>query len=149
MTTGANGLPVSPALFVALFAIAFPLFWIAISGLIASMGWRGLAASYAATSDPPLSARRIRFASLRIGDSLRAANYGSCIDGWVTQSGLWLRPFLFFRPFHPMLFLPWARIEAVSEEKRFMSSYVRVRLAGDVPDLLLRGALGRAVFDRK
>jgi hypothetical protein len=146
---GANGLPVSPELFVALFAVAFPFFWIAIIALIANLGWSKVARAYPATSDPPYSARRWRFVSLNIGGSLRSPNYASSVEGWTAESGFWLRPFLVFRPFHPTIYVPWARVQSVERERRLVGERVRVKLAGDVPDLLFVGALGRALLDRQ
>lgn len=146
--TSAGGQTIDPAIIVPLALLAFPLFWIAILGIIASAGWRAVAAAYPATSDPPLSARRVRFGSLSIGGKLMSPNYGSSVDGWFAQAGFWLRPVLPFRPFHPMIFVPWARVESIEEERRLLRNLVRVRLAGDVPDLLLLGSLGRAALER-
>jgi hypothetical protein len=148
MTTGANGLPVSPELFVALFAVAFPFFWLAIIALIATRGWRQVARVYSATSDPPYSARRWRFVTLSIGSSFGSPNYGSSVMGWTSETGFWLRPFLLFRPFHPTIHVPWAKVRSVERERRLIGQRVRVRLAGDVPDLLFVGALGHAMLDR-
>jgi hypothetical protein len=149
MSPGGEGLPVSPALFAALLAVAFPFFWFAIIAMIANMGWRRVAQAYPATSDPPYSARRWRFVSLNIGGSLRSPNYGSSVEGWTSDSGLWLRPFLIFRPFHPTIYLPWAKIISVERERRLVGERVRVKLAGEVPDLLFVGALGRALLERQ
>lgn len=145
---GAEGLPVSPGLFVTLFAVAFPFFWLAIIGLIANMGWRRVARAYPATSDPPYSARRWRFVSLNIGGSMRSPNYGSSVEAWTTDTGFWLRPFLVFRPFHPTIHVPWAKVVSVARERQLIGERVRVKLAGDVPDLIFVGALGRALLDR-
>jgi len=148
MSPGGEGLPVSPALFAALFVVAFPFFWLAIIGLIANLGWRRVARAYPATSDPPLSARRWRFVSLNIGGSMRSPNYGASVEAWTAESGLWLRPFLVFRPFHPTIYIPWARIVSVERERRLVGAQVRLKLAGEVPDLIFVGALGRALLDR-
>jgi hypothetical protein len=148
MNPGGDGLPVSPELFAALFAVAFPFFWIAIIALIANRGWRQIAQAYPATSDPPLSARRWRFVSLNIGGSMRSPNYGSSVVAWTTETGFWLRPWLVFRPFHPTIYIPWARVVSVTRERRLVGERIRVTLAGDVPELLFVGALGRAMLDR-
>lgn len=148
MSPGGEGLPVSPGLFVALFAVAFPFFWLAIIALIANMGWRRVARAYPASSDPPFAARRWRFVSLNIGGSLRSPNYGSSVEAWTSDSGFWLRPFLIFRPFHPTIYVPWAKIVSVTRERQLIGERARVKLAGEVPDLLFVGALGRALLDR-
>ena len=148
MTGGGEGLPVSPALFFALFAVVFPFFWLAVIALIANLGWRRVACAYPAASDPPLSARRWRFVSLNIGGSMRSPNYGSSVEAWTSESGFWLRPLLPFRPFHPTIFVPWPQVRSVERERRLVGERVRVKLAGEVPDLLFVGALGRALLDR-
>lgn len=148
MSWTTNALPFPPELFVALFVIVFPFFWIAILGVIAVTGWRKVEAQYPATSDPPPTARQVRFANLNLGGSMASPNYGGCITAWLSEMGLWLRPILPFRPFHPMIFIPWARVQSVESERAFLASRVRVKLAGNVPDLLLNGALGEAVLER-
>jgi hypothetical protein len=142
-----NELPVSPALIVGLFLLVFPLFWIAVIGLIANFGWRGVASFYPATSDPPFSARRVRFASLSLGSSFMSPQYGSSINAWLSEAGMWLRPVLPFRPFHPMIYVPWARTRSIESERFLFTNRVRIRMLDDMPDLLLRGALGRAALE--
>lgn len=147
--TSAGGIEaIDPRILVPLFFLAFPFFWIAVLGVIASQGWRALAAVYPATSDAPLSARRVRRGSLSIGGKLMSPNYGSSIDGWFTQTGFWLRPILPFRPFHPMIFIPWTRVDSIEETRRMLSKGARIRLTGNVPDLLLFGSLGRAALEQ-
>lgn len=149
--TGPAGqeLPVPPWIVVALFALFFPVLWVAVLRIIASMGWSQVAAAYPAMSDPPPSARRVRWGSMRIGRGVMAANYGSTITGWLSDSGLWLRPSLSFRPFHPMIYIPWARAQSIEEERVFLFKRVRVTLAGDVPELRFTGRLGRAVLEHR
>lgn len=147
--TDGGGEAINPAIIVPLFFLAFSIFWIAIVGIIASLGWRAIAAAYPATSDAPLSARRVRFGSLSIGGTLMSPNYGSSIDGWFSQTGFWLRPILPFRPFHPMIHVPWTRVVSIEQERKWLRKIVRVRLAENVPDLLLVGSLGRAALERR
>ncbi|MDF2384715.1 hypothetical protein JMG10_24800 [Nostoc ellipsosporum NOK] len=149
MSAAGQGLPVSPELFAALFLLVFPFFWLAIIALVANQGWRKVARAYPATSDPPYSARRWRFVSLNIGGSLRSPNYASSVQGWTSESGFWLRPFLLFRPFHPTIHVPWTGVESVERERRLVGERVRVKLAGEVPDLLFVGALGHALLERQ
>ncbi|RYD50906.1 MAG: hypothetical protein EOP60_11115 [Sphingomonadales bacterium] len=144
----ADALPIPVGAIVALFLAAFPIFWCAILWLIAGMGWRRLANAYPANSDPPDSADRIRFATLALGASVRSANYSGSINAWLAPSGLWLRPILPFRPFHAMVFIPWAHVRSVASERRMLMKLVRVALGGDVPDLVLSGRLAQAVLDR-
>ena len=147
MTGAADALPLPVGVIVVLFLAAFPLFWCAILWLIAAMGWRGLADAYPANSDPPDSAERVLFATLAIGATLRAANYGGAVNTWLSPSGMWLRPILPFRPFHPMVFIPWAHVRSVASERKMLMTQVRVVLGGDVPDLMLSGRLAQAVLD--
>ena len=146
--SGATGVLFTAGVVVALFFLIFPLFWCAIVGLIARMGWRRLAAAYPATSDPPYSATRIRFATISIGDAIAGPNYGSSINAWLSETGLWLRPILLFRFSHPMIFIPWAGVQSVESERRFLVSRAHVRLESGMPDLWLSGRLGRVVLER-
>ena len=148
MDGAADALPVPVGVIVALSFAAFPVFWCAVMWVIAAMGWRRLADAYPATSDPPDSARRVNLATLTIGASIRAANYGGVINAWLSPSGLWLRPILPFRPFHAMVFIPWAEVRGVAGERRMGTTRARVTLRRDVPELLLSGRLGQAVLDR-
>lgn len=133
----------------ALFALIFPVFWVAILRIIASMGWSQVAAAYPAMSDPPSSARRVWWGSMTIGRGVMTANYGSNMTGWLSDTGLWLRPSLCFRLFHPMIYIPWARAQSIEEVRVFLFRRVRVTLAGDVPELRFVGRLGRAVLEHR
>jgi hypothetical protein len=144
-----DALPLPLGAFVALAVLAFLLFWVALVWLIGQFGWKRLADAFEASSDPPQSSRRIRWGSLTILSSpMRKANYGGCIDAWLSETGLWLRPMLVFRINHPMLCIPWARIQSVTEERIFGFRRVRVALGTGVPDLMLAGRLAQAVLER-
>ena len=137
-----------PEFLFALFPIVFPLFWVAVLAFIALQGWRSVESAYSATSDPPLSARRVYWGSMSFGGSLMSPSYSSCINAWISETGLWLRPSLLFRPFHPMIFIPWARMASIGSERALLLfRRTRIKLVGDVPDLLLAGRLGRAVLE--
>ena len=128
--------------------LGFPLFWTGIVWLVGQFGWKRLAEGFEATSDPPLSSRRIRWGTLALLKSpLRKANYGGCINAWLSETGLWLRPMLVFRINHPMLHLPWARIQGIREERILGFRRVRVTLGNGMPDLLLAGRLAQAVLE--
>lgn len=144
-----NALPFPPEAFVALFLVAFPLMWVLVLWFIAALGWRRVEAVYPATSDPPLSAPRLTWASMNIAGPLGGANYSNCVNAWLSDTGLWLRPSLLFRPFHPMIFIPWTQVRSVERRRVLLFESVHVELAGDAPDLRLMGRLGNAVLERR
>jgi hypothetical protein len=144
-----NALPFSPEVFAALFAIGFPLFWLVILRIIAALGWEGIEAAFPATSDPPASARRVRWGSLSVGGGMMGPNYNSCINAWLGEAGFWLRPSLMFQVFHPMIYIPWAHVQSIECKRVLFFESARVKLGGGVPDLLLRGKLARAVLEHR
>ena len=142
---GGGQVGVLPLALLALLPAAFVAFWVLVIALIARAGWARLADEYAATGDPPSGAKRLYWQSLSVGTGLLAPNYSGCINAWITAEALYLRPALFFRPFHPMLRLRWAEMASVERHGRLLSRHMRVVLRGDAPALGLAGRLGIAV----
>jgi hypothetical protein len=146
MTAGTGDLHLTPWAFNTLFVLAIPIIWVAALAMISSSGWREIADAYPAFSDPPPNARRVLWGSMMLGGALTGVNYGSCINGWFSSAGLWLRPSLLFRPFHPMVEIPWSQMQWAEPERRLLWSGVNIGLAREGPDIWLGGRLGRAVL---
>jgi hypothetical protein len=102
--------------------LLIPLFWLAISGLLSSLGgWRLLAETFQAPPDFRLKSRdRFRFKSIQLR-ALRffPANYNGCVTLGVTDSGLYASVFFPFRFMHPPLLIPWRDITGW-QEGRFL-----------------------------
>lgn len=130
-------------LVVALFVPTFILMWVLVARIISLMGWTRLAASYAATNEPSPNAKKLTWQSLSFGPGVMSTNYNSCINAWLDHEGLYLRPSLMFRLFHPMLFLRWNQMQSVEETRLFLFKRIKVQMAGDVPAILAAGRLGQ------
>ena len=99
-----------------LFPVVFIMMWCSVLFAIAKFsGWSRLSEKYICRDSPPLSWKP--FCSGSFGFS----NYNSSL--WVAFSaeGLYLKtgPLFFFRPFHPVICIPWSAIESVQEKQIF------------------------------
>lgn len=116
------------------FAFAFPLFWIAVSLLLAHMGgWAKLAEKYPEVRnrvESPSETYRMR------SGSVGATNYSKCLNLRVYDDGLRVSVLLPFRIGHPPLFIPWDQFHSVSEKRvlffRFIDAYVGMPVVANV-----------------
>jgi hypothetical protein len=105
------------------FPYAFPLVFAAVWLLalrVASLmaGWDRLARRYRA--DGPFDGRLFRFQSAWFR---WATHYGGCMTFGVSPAGLYMVPFLPFRPFHPALLIPWAAVTPAGPRGTFLRRY--------------------------
>jgi hypothetical protein len=102
-----------------LFPIAFVGFWFAIAYLLSFVsGWRALAAHYA--TDRPPAGVQFGFSSA----SLRGVSFRGSLNLAVAGEGLFLWPFLLFRPAFTRLFVPWSDLTATAGKRWFLSYVV-------------------------
>jgi hypothetical protein len=137
-----NEIPAS--VFFALFVPFFLGMWILVARILSAFGWSKLADRYTALSAPSPDAKKILWQSASFGDTAMSPNYSSCINAWVDSNGIYLRPSLMFRLFHPMLFLRWNDLQIVEEVNSFFVKSVKIRIAGITPILVARGRLATA-----
>lgn len=128
----------SPIFFVAL--------WVAASRIISWLGWSPLAARFAFDRPLPDDVKRYGSQSLSIGESL-FANYNNCVNIWIDQRGLYMRPQIFFRLFHPMLHIRWDQIAKVEVREGFLNRGARLVFRSDTRTITMRGRSGRAIID--
>lgn len=128
-----------------LFPFAFALLWVGVIAIIAQFGWGRFARWYAAGISTPAGAPDLRWQTLRMGTWPWAANYGNCVNAWLRDDGLYLRPALPFRMFHPTLRLRWGDFKSVEPGKLLWRPRVQLRVRHDLPPLDLFGRLGEAV----
>ena len=118
-------------------AVGFVAFWSGVVALIGLMGWRPLAACYAADAWPEAGEGvRLSGQSGQVGLS----SYSGVLNAVLTEGGLYLRPMALFAVNHPPLFIPW--VEMGAAEQGFFGG-VRLQLDGGA--LTLYGRLGRMV----
>ncbi len=135
-----------PALLFPLALLAFVAFWSLIVGLIAAMGWRRFSSRQTSDVDIPVRAEHIGFGSMSIGDGLfTAANYSGCINFYIAPSGLFMRPLILFRMFHPALRFAWNDIRSITQGKQFFARYYALDFGPDLPSILVSdGVMSKA-----
>ncbi|HMS20247.1 hypothetical protein [uncultured Sphingorhabdus sp.] len=139
---------ISPALFVPLFMLAFVVMWIIVARFLSLFGWSTLAEHHLAVADPSPNAKRLLWQSMSIGPGFFAVNYGSCINAWFEREGMFLRPSMMFRLFHPMLFLRWNQVQSVEESNFLLFKRVKLQMKGGTPPISATGRLGREIQEQ-
>ena len=131
-------IPFLPVFFVAL--------WTGIIFILSQMGWSPLAQSFSTQSRP--TGKTFPMASA----SINGCNYNNCLTARVTESGLWLQPWLPFRMFHPALIIPWQAFTAFEEQKilwaRRLSTTVATPEGRRVKLVLMPRALEIAIIEK-
>lgn len=105
--------PAQIALLAPLFPVFFVSLWLFVCFVISFAGWRTLSLHFRAASRP--DGQNFPMQGAEIG----MAQYNGCLSLVVAENGLWMRPWLPFRAFHPPLLLPWRAFESAKTEKRF------------------------------
>lgn len=105
--------PIQIALFAPLFPIFFVSLWVFVCFVISLAGWRTLSRHFRAQLKP--NGQNFPMQGAEIG----LAQYNGCLSLVIAENGLWMRPWLPFRAFHPPLLLPWRAFGAAKVEKRF------------------------------
>ena len=124
-------------------AIIFPLFfvtmWCLVLKLLSVMsGWARLAGTF--ETRHTFSGKFYRFQSAR----MKKVSFNSMLGMGVSDKGLYLCPFVVFRPFHKPLLIPWGEIKA-EPVKMFFSSGYRLSFRS-FPDITLD--VSGVVFDK-
>jgi len=98
-------------------AIFFPLFWLAVVWLISRLtGWSRLAEVFAAARPP--TGEVFSWVSGRFGFG---SNYSNCLTVTVSHHGIHIQPFLPFRLSHRPLFIPWAAVREMQQDRFFFN----------------------------
>ncbi len=119
---------------------AFLLLWCGVLFLLARLGgWTELAQRYATELPFPDGCRYFVSAQFRA-----LTRYGGCLIAGADAQGIYLKPWLLFRPFHPPLHIPWAEI-AVTDEQQWLWRCVRFTFPG-VPGAYCRFRAATAAF---
>ncbi|HMO76418.1 MAG TPA: hypothetical protein PKD99_12525 [Sphingopyxis sp.] len=137
-----------PVWLFALFPVAFVCLWVVVCGFIAQMGWAKFARRFSSDRPVPDRAQRFLWASLAIGRSFGSANYSNCVNVWIDEQAVYLRPSLPFRAFHPPLRLHWRDVASVEPRRVFLFNMVELQVSQDLPPLLFSGRAGRAISER-
>ena len=129
------------------FPILFVAMWVLVCRIVSLFGWSRLTDRYVARTSPSPSAKSFYWRSISIGSSVFAPGYNGCVNIWLDDTGIFLRPSMMFRLFHPMLFLPWNGVESIEEKKIMIFQQARVQMRGSVPPINFTGGVADALLE--
>jgi len=119
------------ALLVCAFAAAFFGMWLMVARRVARNGWTDLVSKHRAQSAP--LGKKIG----SVSGWFPRSSYSSTLTVWIAPDGLFIRPVLLFRAFHPTLLIPWSSVASVSEEKKLLSKLTALECEIDGAPLML------------
>ncbi len=117
--------------FLWLLPIIFPLYfaflWVTITFLISRMGWNRLREFVVRpeTIAHPPTGRSFGMNGARIG----MANYNNCLTVIVAANGLYMRPIVLFKLFHPPLLIPWSAFSDYRTKKVLWATVVEYTIS--------------------
>ncbi|HEV3051132.1 MAG TPA: hypothetical protein VGX50_12535 [Longimicrobium sp.] len=145
-TDSALSTPWLVALIVGVWLVAFPLFWLGITGLLSTVGgWRELARSYARDPAAFRGVRRLNATGSMGRFLLMRVNYSHTLRVHVWRDGFGLSTMPLFRFMHPPLFIPWTAVRTCEERTLLFWPYVQIELHGSSINIMIGGRAGRAI----
>lgn len=128
------------------FVLLFVVVWLGISGGLAhAAGWASLAAKF--RQGKPLLGESFTSVSGAMGKGRFPVGYRSCLSVVVGDAGFSLAVLFPFRFRSPPLFMPWAQVETIVEEKLLFARYTAVHLRGQWQVISIRGPAGQRIRD--
>jgi len=103
--------------FVYFFPFLFIGMWVLISFVLSKKGWADLVTNY--TINRSFEGRRVGI----ITASINSVNYKNSLVLQYNEEGIYLRPVVLFRLFHPPVLIPWKEIKEVRDKKILFISY--------------------------
>jgi len=91
--------------------------WVAVTFILSKFGWANLAAHY--KTDQEFIGKRVGIISAWIN----WVSYKNALVLKYNDEGIYIKPFLIFRLFHPPLLIPWKDITEVQDKKVFFVGY--------------------------
>ena len=131
-----------------LFPVAFLCMWIVVSFILSRFGWARLAERFQSDRPIPSGARRFLWQSMSVGSKFGSPGYNNCINVWIDEQALYLRPSLPFRAFHPLLRIHWRDVVSVAPRKVMIFKTVELIPRHGAPSLVFSGRSGRAITER-
>ncbi|SKB67819.1 hypothetical protein [Sphingopyxis flava] len=134
-----------------IFAVGFPLFfaamWLIVTRILSLLGWSKYLPAFAWDRSIPADARRFSWATMVIGRFPGGVSYKNVMNVWLDQHGIYLRPPVLFRLFHPPLHIGWEQIGSIEPRKTLWIKAWSLALRRDVPILTFGGGAGQAIYD--
>lgn len=135
-----------------LFAVGFPLFfalmWLLVTRILSLFGWSKFVTPFGHDRPVPADARRFSMATMVIGRWPGGVRYKNAMTVWLDARGVWLRPVIFFRIFHPMLHFGWDAVANIEPRKQLWIEAHQLSFRRDLPPLTFVGSAGQAIFDQ-
>jgi len=135
-----------PFLIPIVFVPVFAGMWCGVIWLISKLGWRKFVDDRVGEEQLPRDAQKLGWQTLFIGGMGLPINYRSCMGGWITPMGIFLRPEWPFRPFHPLILLRWADVQDVREVAVLVIRNQKMTFRSGLPAITFYGRLGKAVL---
>ena len=127
------------------FFVFFAAMWLGVGvALSYASGWRALAEWFRSTR--PIEGERFRFASGSMGASnWFPVRYRGCLFITVGAEGFLLSLFFPFRLGSPPLFIPWTRVESVTEQPAWFVDRAVIRIRGLPTKIMIVGRAGQRI----
>lgn len=135
-----------------LFAVGFPLFfaalWLSVMRILSWFGWSKFVTAFGSDRPVPADARRFSMATMVIGRFPGGVSYKNAMTVWLNRGGVWLRPAIFFRMFHPLLHFGWDAVADIEPRKQLWIQAYHLTFRRDLPPMIFAGGAGQALFDQ-
>lgn len=131
--------------FIGGFLVLFTIIYFVVCKLVSLRGWQTYAPNFPGKTDLPADAQWLTWQSIMIGGNVAPANYQFAVAGGYDDDGIHLKMGVFFKAFHPPLFIPWDAVELIEQKKAIKGVYTTVNCS-DMPRLVLFRKFGDAVF---
>lgn len=131
-------------LFIAFFVAIFAVIYFIVCLFTSLRGWGSYASRYRGQKIFPEGVQTFSGQSMMVGGNVAPANYRHVVAVGYDDDGIYLRMGMFFRPFHPPLFVPWSAVTAVEQKKAIKGFYTAVEVSGMSRLVFFRG-LGDAI----
>lgn len=109
---------IHPAYIVVLATGGYAIIWCLVVKVISLFGWGKLARHHRSFREA--TGTRLSWQSLLLGKLMR---YNRCVTIYVETRGIHLQMLPFFRIGHPNLFLEWAEVRYLQEEKGLLGTH--------------------------
>ncbi|MGH8050326.1 MAG: hypothetical protein ACREPB_06695 [Arenimonas sp.] len=125
--------------------LLLPVLWIGITAFLSLIsGWHNLSSTFCRSETA--TGEVFNGVSGTIGRKYFPVNYSNCLSITVTPQGFYIRLLFIFRILSPQLYLPWQKIESVTEHKYFfLFPYTRIVIRDHWQTISIYGRASKAI----
>ena len=124
------------------FLIIFPLFWLAVTYLIAKISGWGTMAKYYGTDFKPTE-----YTKTMTNGSVGWARYNYVLNVLIHEDGLYLSTIYLFSFANPPVFIPWEHIELLGKFDFLLLVRQRLKIYNPNGKLIAKVLLSRSIFE--